>query len=213
MNQKKTLAIALTTLGAFLAVILTLASQAPQMKFGVVDMSQVADSSKLGQKRKKEFEELRARMMALMQFVDDNPAMTASEANRLRQLMLANTRSANEETELNNLQTTIRARTQELFTLSAKQPLTEAEQSRFRELSEMARDSRGRLQQWNEDLFNQISTLREASRNEVLEKVRAAVNKVAKRDGYTIVFDKGVAPYAANDLTDAAIKQMDTDNP
>jgi Skp family chaperone for outer membrane proteins len=200
-------------LGAFLAVIFTQAFQTPQTKFGVVDMSQVADSSKLGQKRKKEFEELRTRMMTLIQFVDDNPAMTASEANRLRQLMLANQRSQNEETELTNLQTTIRARTQELYTLSAKQPLTEAEQSRFRELSEMARDSRARLQQWNEDLFNQISSLRESSRNEVLEKVRAAVNKVAKREGYTIVFDKSVAPYAANDLTDAATKQMDTDNP
>ncbi len=212
--MNKSVGITLTmVVGTFLAVLLTQAFQTPPLKFGVVDMSQVADSSKLGQKRKKEFEELRARMMSLMEFVDDNPAMTASEANRLRQLMLATTRSGTEETELTNLQTTIRARTQELFTLSAKQPLTEAEQSRFRELSEMARDSRGRLQQWNEDLFNQISALREASRNEVLQKVREAVNKVAKREGYTLVFDKTVAPYSANDLTDAAIKQMDTDNP
>lgn len=211
--MKKNLAIVVAMGGILLAVIFTQAFQAPQAKFGVVDMSQIADSSKLGQKRKKEFEELRNRMMTLMQFVDDNPVMTASEANRLRQLMLSANRTASEETELNNLQTTIRARTQELFTLSAKQPLTEAEQTRFRELSEMARDSRGRLQQWNEDLFNQISALRENSRNEVLQKVREAVNKVARRDGYTIVFDKSVAPYAANDLTDAATKQMDADNP
>jgi Skp family chaperone for outer membrane proteins len=77
------------------------------------------------------------------------------------------------------------------------------------------------MSQGTEDMLPQLDNMlgtsmqqrANAKQQEVLDKARAAVQKVGKRDGFTMVFENQVAVYGATDLTNEALKTMDTDNP
>ncbi|MCH8274550.1 MAG: hypothetical protein IH851_07155 [Armatimonadetes bacterium] len=210
MGMKKVIIIVAAAVGVLLLVT---ALQDPPLKFGVVDLVSVADKSLLGAQKKQEFDQQRDRMLGLLQYLDGNRAMTSAQADRLRELMLRTEPSDGEKTELENLKKTIGAQVAEMNTLIGLTNHTEAQTARLGELSRMQRETVTRIGGWNEVFLRQISLEAEESRAEVLGKAREAAEKVGKRDGYTIVFDKTIAPYAANDLSDETIKQMDADNP
>ena len=214
MGMRKVIIIVAAAVGVLLLVT---ALQDPPLKLGVVDLVSVADKSLLGAKKKQEFDQQRDTMLAVLQYLDGNRAMTSAQADRLRELMLPKDPSADpsdgDKTELESLKKTIEAQVAELNTLLSMTNHSEAQTARLGELSRMQRETVARVAQWNELFLRDISIAAEQSRSDVLKAAREAAEKVGKRDGYTIVFDKTVAPYAANDLSDETIKQMDADNP
>jgi hypothetical protein len=46
------------------------------------------------------------------------------------------------------------------------------------------------------------------AKGDSLERARGAVQDVAKAQAFTVVFEIGIAPYGANDVTDAALQAM-----
>jgi Skp family chaperone for outer membrane proteins len=61
---------------------------------------------------------------------------------------------------------------------------------------------------WYQEFTGDLQEWSDKHHLDNLNKARDAVASVAKAQGYTLVFDKSVAPYGANDLTDAALQAM-----
>jgi Skp family chaperone for outer membrane proteins len=189
------------------------AFQNQTLKFGVVDLGAVADGSKLGARKRVEFDARRDKMTALMQFVAEQRVVSRAQCSQLKTLMLTANPTPAQAQELKQLQDQVRAQKTEFDTLMRVVSPRPDQLQRANELSAMANEAQEILRDWNQEFNFEMQQLRQAFQEEVLEKAKEAAKKVSQRGGFSTVFEAGVAVYAANDITQDAIKQMDTDNP
>ena len=92
--------------------------------------------------------------------------------------------------------------------LATKSNPTPAELAQIEEFNRH-KDSLGVLQQkWTQEFNDELNGLGEKAQNDAISKIRDIVSQVAKEQGFSVVFSSQVAPYSANDLTDAATKLM-----
>ncbi|MDQ2986093.1 MAG: OmpH family outer membrane protein [Armatimonadota bacterium] len=183
------------------------------LKLAAVNLGDVAERSKLGQREKKEFETLRTKYGSLIQFLNTNKSIAREDAQKMVDLWNKEKPTPAETQQLEGLKTKGQTQSEELRRLISVLNPSAEQQSRIRELSGMSQATEDLLPQLD-GLLGQAMQQRAASKQqEVLEKARAAVQKVGKRDGFTMVFESQVAVYGATDLTDEALKTMDADNP
>jgi Skp family chaperone for outer membrane proteins len=202
-----------TIVGIAIAFVALAAFQGNTMKFGVVDLGKVAEDSKLGMRKRAEFDGRRNKMTALLQFVSENRVLSRAQGSQLKDLMLIASPTAAQQDDLKRLQDTIRSQKNELETLMRLTNPQPAQLQRANELSAMANEALEMARDWNQDFGGEMGQLAQQSQQEVIDKARAASQKVAQRGGFTLVFEASVAVYAANDITQDAIKQMDIDSP
>ncbi|HWP30720.1 MAG TPA: OmpH family outer membrane protein [Fimbriimonadales bacterium] len=184
-----------------------------QPKFGVVDLSRIANDSKYGKKKQEELKAQNRKYEDVLNFIRQYPFLSKTEVTKLRDLMLADKLTPEQQTELDALKASGQRLREEFDKLVTLQNPSEAEQKRLQQLV-IAREENARLgSQWENTFRMNWNEMFENVRNDVYAKIRQAVNKLGKRDGYTIIFESNTAPYAANDVTDATLKIMDQDNP
>lgn len=61
---------------------------------------------------------------------------------------------------------------------------------------------------WFREFTADMQNWADKQKLESIERARQAIQQVAKEQGYTVVFEVGVAPYGANDLSEATLKAM-----
>ncbi len=182
-------------------------------KFAVVSLGDVAERSKLGQREKKEFEALRTKYGALIQFLNTNKAAAREDVQKMVDLWNKEKPTPAETQQLEALKTKAQTQSEELRRLISVLNPSAEQQSRIRELSGMSQGTEDMLPQLDNMLGTAMQQRANAKQQDVLDKARAAVQKVGKRDGFTLVFENQMAVYGATDLTDEALKTMDIDNP
>ncbi|RMG26019.1 MAG: OmpH family outer membrane protein [Armatimonadetes bacterium] len=204
------------TLYAALAVFGLLAVAAFQNqtpKFGVVNLSTVADKSKLGQREKDAFNAFRTKANNLLTFVNNNKVMTAQQRDRLISLWLKDNPTAAETQELEQLKSAIQTASSRYAELVRKSNPTPDELQELSEKSALAGVTQDILPQLQGFVGQELQARAEQKQTDVLAKARAAAAKYGKEQGFSVIFDQDVAPYAANDVTDEVVKVMDRDNP
>jgi Skp family chaperone for outer membrane proteins len=60
----------------------------------------------------------------------------------------------------------------------------------------------------NQEFTDELQQKQEKMRSDILDRVKAAVAEVSKKQGFSIVLNDEIAPYSANDLTPEALKAM-----
>ncbi|KAA0225456.1 hypothetical protein FCG40_09540 [Fimbriimonadia bacterium ATM] len=210
MKTRNTLFVALLALAGLFTLS---AFQTATPKFGVVDLGVIAEKSKLGAKKKVEFDTMKGKINELMNFIGTHKVVSAEECQKLRELWLTEKPTDDQKKQLDNMKTSVVQRKGEWDTLVRKVNPDAAEKDRLNTLAEMTNASREVLRQWNSEFGVLMQQLANSSEQEVVDKVREAVKKHAKAQGYTMVFETTVAVYGANDVTEDALKVMDQDNP
>ncbi|MBA3726066.1 MAG: OmpH family outer membrane protein, partial [Armatimonadetes bacterium] len=186
------------------------AFQPQTMKFAVVNLADLAEKSKLGMREKKNFDGLRTKYSSLIQFMNTNKVMKREDASKLVEIWRAEKPTPAQTTEMEAIKTAAQKNSDELRTLISKLNPTQEEQTKIREMSSLAQGTEDMLDQLDKLLGQAMQAQASAKQADVLNRARAAVQKVGKRDGYTLVLESNVAPYGATDITDDALKVMDT---
>lgn len=199
-------------IGAFTLFAIS-AFQAQPAKMATVNLAMVADKSKLGIREKQQFEALRAKLSSMLQFMNNNKVMTLEQGAKLRELWITENPTGAQIQELEKLKTAIQTASEELRRLLTETQPDEAKIARIRELTRLVNQTDDILPELDQQYTMLMRQKAEEKQQSVIEKARAAVQKIGKRDGYTVIFESNVAPYAANDITEEAVKTMDQDNP
>jgi Skp family chaperone for outer membrane proteins len=186
---------------------------AQTQKFGVVDLGKVAEESKLGKKRRTEFDAKRKRVGELLTFINDKRVMSRDQASKLAELMLADNPTPAQQTELTTLQTAITGQKAEFDNLLKVSQPTSDQLRRLNELSAMAQEALELAKDMQQDFGQQMNQIVQMTQLEVLDKVREATKKHGKKDGFAVIFESNNAPYGANDVSEDVLKVMDADNP
>jgi Skp family chaperone for outer membrane proteins len=118
------------------------------------------------------------------------------------------TLTAGEKAELESAKAEVIAADKKNKELSTKQNLTPEDRALIEEYSKRSNNMEMTAQRWLREFTQELQVWADKQKAESLTRARAALQEVAKAQGFTVVFEVGVAPYGANDLTDAALKAM-----
>lgn len=196
---------------AALAAIAVLAGfQGPTVKIGVVDMTRVFNESDYAKSQVQVLKDLGAARQDMLQFFDQYRTFTPEQASKFHDLSMKPTTAVApaEKTELDKIKKDVQAAAQRLKDLQQKSNPTPAESAEISDLSRRVQTTTDMATKWSREANDEVDAMRSKLQKDTLDKVRDAVKQVGQRDGYTIVFVSDIAPYGANDITDAALKVM-----
>lgn len=177
-------------------------------KTGVVDIGSVVDKSNYGQANSAQFNQMKAARQGLLEFVDQNPVLTTEQAQQLHDLTVKDSPTDADKAQLAKVESDVTASTKNYQDLSGKANLTPEERTQLDEYSHRSQVMQTTQQRWYNEFMSDLQDWSDKRKLDSINKARAAVQQVAKAQGYSIVFDESVAPYGANDLTDAALQAM-----
>lgn len=191
-----------------LGVLLASGFQGAESKLAVVDISEVVEKSDFGKKNQEDFNAMKAAREGVLEFIDQYRVLTNEQALKLKELSLKPNATAAEKAELETLKGTVKLSETKSKELSVKQNLTPEERTLMQEFAQRSQMMEQVAQRWFRDFTNEMQVWADKQKAASIERARQCVNEVAKTGGFTIVLESGVAPYGANDLTQAALKAM-----
>jgi len=193
---------------ALFAVVVGGGFQAATEKVGVVDISKVVENSNYGKANQDTFKKMKAARETLLEFIDSNRVLTIEQATSIRDLSFKVDRTKAEDAKLDSLKADVIAQTKKWQELATKSNLTSEERTLVEDYAKRAQTMGDLAQRWLRDFTNDMQEWADKQKLASVSKAREAIQSVAKTQGYTVVFEIGVAPYGANDLSDAALDAM-----
>ena len=182
--------------------------QTPSIKLGVVDLNGVIDKSEVGKKTKVAFDDMKKMRESTLEFIDQYRVLTIEQANRLRELSLKKERTKTEDAELDRLKADVIATSKKSQELATKASLTPEERTLVEEYSRRSQIITDLSNRWLREFNDEMQKWVADRKDENYQKARAAVNEVAAKDGYTMIFEGTVALYGANDISDPTLTAL-----
>lgn len=177
-------------------------------KIAVVDIAKVVEQSNHGKANQDAFAKMKKAREDLLQFIDDNRVLTNEQAQDLRNLWLKDNATAEEKSKVERIKADVVASNKKWTELGQKPNLTPEDRTLLDEYAKRGQNMEVVARKWYGDFTNEMQAWADKQKVSSIEKARTAIQSVAKQQGFTIVFEIGIAPYGANDLTAPALQAM-----
>jgi Skp family chaperone for outer membrane proteins len=182
-------------------------------KVGVVDLAKIVEGSNFGKQNQETFAQLKKAREDLLEFIDTNRVLTNEQATQIRDLSLKPNRSNEENAQLERVKAEVVAAFKRWQELSTKPNMSAEERMLVEEYARRSQTMNEVAQRWFREFTTEMQTWADRQKVESVRRARVAISEVAKAQGFTVVFEVGVAPYGANDLSDAALQSMNAQRP
>ncbi|MEA2551912.1 MAG: hypothetical protein QOJ65_88 [Fimbriimonadaceae bacterium] len=177
-------------------------------KVGVVDMEDVFQSSPFTHDKQEELKAMGDSRSQLLQFVHTYRTITPEQAQRLKTVMLKPNQSAGDKSEAEKIKTDVLAQDKALKTLQQKKNPTPEEVTQLQTMSTRTQETAAMEDNWVREFNSDMNDQQGKVREQLLVKVKDSVQEVGKKQGYSLILNKVVAPYSANDVTAETLKVM-----
>lgn len=178
------------------------------MKIGVVDVGQVFQSSQLTGRKQQELKRLGDARREMLEFVHSYRVLTPEQAARFRELSTKPTLSPAEKIELDKIKADVIAADKAFKALQTKPNPTPEEVAKLQDFNSRASAMSQLEQRWIREFDAEVRDTQGKMRNEVIQDIHASVREIGRKQGYTLIFVRDVAPYAANDVTQEALNAV-----
>lgn len=195
----------------FAGLFLFAGFQPSQEKTAVVDLNRAMAESKLGKKNQDDFRNALQSRQNLLDFLSNNRVATVEQATKLRAFALKDAPlTPQEKQEEERIKSEVQASLRAFDALNQKTtPPTDQDKIQLQEFAQRQRAMEQTVQTWGREFDSDLARRGNEARDAQIAAGKAALDAVAKKSGYTIVYLTDVAPYGANDLTADTIKEMD----
>jgi len=181
-------------------------------KIGVVDIAKVISQSNMGKRDQETFNQMKSAREGLLEFIDTYRVLTNEQAQRIKELSLLPNPKPEEKNELERLKAEVKASSARSTELATKTNPTPEDRALMDEFARRSQTMEQVAQRWYREFTNELQQWADKQKAASIEKAKAAIQDVAKSQGFTVVFEAGVAPYGANDLNDAVLKALNARN-
>jgi Skp family chaperone for outer membrane proteins len=187
--------------------------QSPTLKLGVVDLNSVIDKSEDGKTSQKQFQSMKKSREGILEFIDQYRILTPEQAIRFRDLSLKTEPTKPEEAELERIKAEVIAASKKSQELAIKPNLTPEERTLVEEYSRRSMNMNDLSSRWLREFTDEVQKYVADKKEENYVKARAAVNEVATKETYTMIFEGTVALFGANDITEQTLVAMNAKKP
>jgi len=182
--------------------------QAQAPKFGSVDLAKVFTDSDMRKTLDSQLRTLGENRKGVLDFLAAYRAITSEDAIKFHDLSIKDNQSAADKAEIERIQSAAKATDQKYRDLQTKPNPTDAEKTQLNEFTTRVQNNTALIQKYQEEFSDDVQQRSQKMRSDTLDKVKAAVADVAKKQGYTVILSDESAPYTANDVTAEALAAM-----
>jgi Skp family chaperone for outer membrane proteins len=182
--------------------------QTVDVKLGVVDFDAVVVKSEFFIAGQKQLDTMKETRELLLQFLFQYKVATAEQAQKLRDLSLKDNPSATDKTDAEKIKKDLQDVDKDKQKIIQSASPTQDESARLKGYQDRGRVMDETLAKWRDDFETELRKKYGELQSSAVDKARQSVAEVGKGGGYTVLFRSDMAPYGANDLTDAATKAM-----
>jgi Skp family chaperone for outer membrane proteins len=177
-------------------------------KIGVVDITKVVEDSDFGKRNQEEFAKMKSSREGLLEFIDTYRVLTNEQAQQLKELTLKATRTPAEDAKIETIKADVIASNKRFNELTTKTTLTPEERTLVQDYAHRSQVMNDVAQRWFREFTADMGDWADKQKLDSVVRAREAIQQVAKEQGYTVVFELGVAPYGANDVSAASLQAM-----
>jgi Skp family chaperone for outer membrane proteins len=179
--------------------------QGPNMKMGVVDSGTAQAQMRAVQASKDTLNNALTTRENIMSFLQQYPLISVAEAEKFKALSLKAAPTDADKQEIQRLMTVAKDAKKKADDLSLKSQPSDADAKALADYRDKKDKIGELLQKIQAEFQNDLDRMKEESFSKLADLYKATVSEVGKKQGFTIVFDKGVAPYSANDITEEVV--------
>ena len=191
------------------AVIVGSGFQGGPQKFGVVDLERVIRDSRLAAELGETLNKALTKRQDLLDFMELYKVMTREEAEQLVTFIRKDAPTADDTAANEKVKQDIIAASAEYDRINELQP-TEAERKTLMQYGDLLNDTVDRIGVLGAEFQRELQMIESEAQNVAVNKAYESSEAIAKRDGYTVVFSRGTAVYAANNVTEEVITHVDS---
>ncbi|RYG45248.1 OmpH family outer membrane protein [bacterium] len=195
-------------LGLSMAGMVGAGFQTPSQKIGTVNMAKVFNDSEFVKKQDSDLKNLATERRGTAEFLEAYRIMPTADLEKFKNLSTKPTKSDADKAEIERLRSAAVQADQKYRDLQTKANKTEAETTQLAEFNRRIQENTGLLQRVQDELGQELQDRQNKLQLEAMERAKAAIQEVSKKEGYTVVFADQYAPYSANDVTAEALKAM-----
>jgi Skp family chaperone for outer membrane proteins len=188
------------------ALLLGSGFQGANQKIGVIDSGQVASAIAQAKNLRDDEEKFKTDRQNVLEFLDRYRVMKRADAETFKKLSLKPNITDAEKAELEKVKSAAVEAQKKFKDLELKSSPTADELKQLDEFrnrtAEMVEIGGAAVKEYEED----IRALKEKNQTAVFEAYKNGVSEVGKKQGFTLVLDKNVAPFGANDISDDVVK-------
>jgi Skp family chaperone for outer membrane proteins len=180
--------------------------QGANQKIGVIDSNAVMQAVALAKNMVEDEKNLKTDRETVMQFLQRYPIIKKEEAERFKNLSIKSNKTDAEKSELEKLKTTAQDTVKKFKDLELKSSPTTEELKQLDEYRNRKNEMDEYLQGLFKDFQAELASIHDKNQGVVYEAFKSGVNEVGKKQAFTLVLDKNIAPYGANDITEDVTK-------
>lgn len=177
-------------------------------KIGVVDVGSVFQSSDMTHSKQDELKAMQQSRYDVLQFVHTYRVIQPAQADRFKTLSLKDNITPAEKTELDKLKADVLAADQSFLALQQKPNPTADDRAKMDALNAQKQQMSAMEQRWAQEFDRDLRNKQDELRKVVLDRVQDSLKDVGKKQAYSLIFVRDVAPYGANDVTADTLKVM-----
>ena len=180
--------------------------QATSQKIGVIDSNVVMQQIALAKSMVEDEKNLKTDRETIMQFLQRHPVIKKEDAERFKVLSIKSNKSETEKGELERIKTMSADSIKKFKDLELKSSPTQDELKQLDEFRNRKNDMDEYLQGLYKDFQTELAGIHDKNQSIVYEAFKTGINEVGKKQAFTVVFDKNIAPFGASDVTEEVTK-------
>lgn len=188
------------------AVLASSGFQGANLKIGVIDSNSVMQQVALAKNMVEDERNLKSDRETVMQFLQQYYVMKKEDSEKFKNLSIKAAKTDADKAELERLKTGAKDSLKKFKELELKSSPSQDELKLLDEYRNRKNEMDEYLQGLFKDFQSELSAIHEKYQTAVFDAFKVGVNEVGKKQAYTLVLDKNVAPYGANDITDDVAK-------
>jgi Skp family chaperone for outer membrane proteins len=180
--------------------------QGANQKIGVIDSNGVIQQIAVAKNMVEDERNMKSDRETILQFLQRYPIIKKEEAEKFKNLSIKPNKTDADKAELEKLKTTATEAVNKFKALELKSSPSQEELKQLDEYRNRKNDMGEYLQGLVKDFSDEYSSLHEKNQNALFELFKVGLAEVGKKQAFTLVLDKNVAPFGANDITDDVTK-------
>jgi Skp family chaperone for outer membrane proteins len=182
--------------------------QGATQKIGVADLPKIVEGSDFYKQNEVTYNDFVAKRRTVLDFFNTYKVLTTEQTNRIQELSLKDNPTPQEKAELDRIKQDVVAQDKRSKELTIKPSPTPEEVTVLQDFAHRTQAMGQTFDQLQQTYQGDIQQKRDQIQQAAADKARDAIRQVGKDQAFTVIMSSAAAPYAANDVTDAAIKAM-----
>ncbi|MEI7984253.1 MAG: hypothetical protein WCI55_01395 [Armatimonadota bacterium] len=180
--------------------------QGANQKIGVIDSNAVMQAVALAKNMVEDEKNLKTDRETVMAFLQRYPIIKKEDAEKFKNLSIKPVKTDPEKAELEKLKLMAQDTVKKFKELELKSSPSQDELKLLDEFRNRKNEMDEYLQGLFKDFQTELAGIHDKNQSIVYEAFKLGVNDIGKKQAFTLVLDKNIAPFGANEITDDVTK-------